>query len=77
MDRCVWKKGKKRWKKPLGVVTPLVAIEEPVAVDLDMLLMAEEEVEEEEVAVGPEATLKEEEEILEARMIQIRIQSQT
>ena len=37
----------------------------------------EEEVVEKEVAVGPVAPLKEEEEILEAQMIQIRIQSQT
>ena len=77
MDRRVGKKGKKRRKKPLGVVTPLVAEEEPVAVDPEVLLLAEEVVVEEEVAVSPEALLKEEEEILEAQMIQIRIQSQT
>ena len=71
------KKGKKKRKKPLGVVTPLVAVEELVAVDPDVLPLAEEEVVEEEVAVGPEAPLKEEEETLEAQMIQIRIQSQT
>ena len=70
-------KGKKRRKKPLGVVTPRVAEEEPVAVDPEVLLLAEEEVVVEEVAVGPEAPLKDEEEILEAQMIQIRIQRQT
>ena len=76
MDRRLGKKGKKKRKMPLGVVTPLVAEEEPVAVDPEVLLLAEEEVVE-EVAVGPEAPLKEEEETLEAQMIQIRIQSQT
>ena len=77
MDRRVGKKGKKKRKKPLGVVTPLVAEEGPVAVDPEVLLLAEEEVVEEEAAVGPEAPLKEEEENREAQMIQIRIQSQT
>ena len=48
-----------------------------MAVDLEVLLLAKDEVVEEEVAVGPEAPLKEEKEILEAEMIQIRIQSQT
>ena len=48
-----------------------------MAVDPELLLLAEEEVVEEDVAVGPEAPLKVEEEILEAQMIQIRIQSQT
>ena len=69
------KKGKETKKKTLEVVTPLVAVEEPVAVDPEVLPLAEEEVVEEEVAVGPEAPLKEE--TLEAQMIQIRIQSQT
>ena len=59
----------------LGVVIPLVAVEESVAVDPEVLLLAEEEVVE-DVAVGPEAPLVEEE-ILEAQMIQTQIQSQT
>ena len=82
VERRVWKKGKKKRKRPLGVVTPLVAVEEPVAVDAEVLPLAEEEVVEEEVVeeevvVGPEAPLKEGQETLEAQMIQIRIQSQT
>ena len=77
MDKRLGKKGKKKRQKPLGLVTPRVPEEEPVAVDPEVLLLVEEEVVEEEVAVGPEAPLKEEEEILEAQMIQIRIQSQT
>ena len=54
-----------------------MAEEEPVAVDPELLLLAEEEVVEEDVAVGPEAPLKEKEETLEAQMIKIQIQSQT
>ena len=77
MDKRLRKKGKKKRNKPLGEVTPLVAEEEPVAMDPEVLLLSEEEVVEEEVAVGPEAPLKKEEEILEAQMIQTRIQSQT
>ena len=80
MDKRLGKKGKKRRKKLLWMVTPLVAVAETVAVDPEVLLLVEEEVVEEvveEVAVGPEAPLKEEEETLEAQMIQIRIQSQT
>ena len=77
MDRRVGKKGKKKRKKPLGVVIPLVAVEEQVAVDPEVLPLAEVEVVEEEVAVGPEAPLKEKEETLEAQMIKIQIQSQT
>ena len=49
VDRRVGKKGKNKWKKPLGEVTPLVAVEEPVAVDPEVLPLAEEEVVEEEV----------------------------
>ena len=74
-DRRVGKKGKKKRKKPLGVVTPLVVVEEPVAVDPEVLLLVEEAVVKEEVAVGPEVPLKEEEEFLEAPMIHIRIPS--
>ena len=66
MDRRVGKKGKKRRKKLLGVVIPLVAMKELVAVDLEVMPLAEKEVVEEEVAVGPEAPLEEVEEILAA-----------
>ena len=41
MDRRVGIKGKKRMKKVLGVVSPLVAVEEPMAVDPEVLLLAE------------------------------------
>ena len=77
IDKRLGKKVKKRRQKLPGVVIPLAAVEEPVAVDPEVLLLAEEEVVEEEVAVGPEAPLEGEEETPEAQMIQIRIQSQT
>ena len=77
-DRRVGKKGKKSRTRLLGEeVDPLVAMREPVAVDLEVLLLVEKEVVEEEVAVGLEAPLEGEEETPEAQMIQTQIPSQT
>ena len=41
MDRKFGKKGKKKRKKPLRVVNPLGAVEEPVVVDPEVQLLAE------------------------------------